>query len=75
MNIDEILNKLCDHEISKEDAKRLLYKKEKSLVFDIESTSFTVENNHGILKISLPFGWSEISHFKAGMKVKVKLIK
>lgn len=53
----------------------LMSKKERALVFEIESTSFTIPNEHGIVKLILPFGWEKIKHFKAGMKVKVKLIK
>jgi hypothetical protein len=75
MSIDDVLNKLCNHEISKSEAKLLLTKKEKKLVFDIESTSFTIPNEHGNLYLKLPFGWSKMMHYKAGMKVSVKLIK
>jgi len=46
--------------------------KEEELVFEIESVSFSVENNHGFLKLKLPFRYSEISHLRKGMKVTVK---
>jgi len=70
ISIEDLINKLPEILLKTENDK-----KQKSLVFDVQSTAFTVPNEHGIVKLKLPFGWEKIKHFKAGMKVKVKLIK
>lgn len=49
-------------------------KKEK-LIFEIEQTSFSVENNHGFIKLKIPYGYSQIEHIKKGMKVILKTLK
>lgn len=49
-------------------------KKEK-LIFEVEQTSFSVENNHGFINLKIPYGYSQIEHIKKGMKVILKKLK
>ena len=49
-------------------------KKEK-LIFEVEQTSFTVPNDHGFIKLKIPYGYSQMQHIKKGMKVILKKLK
>jgi len=61
MKVKEIIEKLCSHEISKQDAIEQIavitdgLRKNNALEFNVEEVSFSVENNHGYLKLKLPY--------------------
>jgi len=78
MKIKQIIEKLCNHEISKQDAiEKLLIitdglRKNHALEFTVEETAFTIENDHGILKLKLPYQYYKIKgRIKKGDKVDV----
>ena len=78
MKVKEIIEKLCRHEISKEDAIEQItiitdgFRRNNALEFTVEETGFTVENNHGYLKLKLPYQYSKIEgKIKQGDKVDV----
>jgi len=78
MKIKEIIEKLCNHEISKQDAiEQLLIitdglRKNNALEFTVEETAFTIENNHGILNLKLPYQYSKMEgRIKKGDKVDI----
>lgn len=80
MKIDEILEKLCNHEISKSDAKELIkniidnYKHKNYIEFTVESTSFNCHNFDGYLNLKMPYGFAKMENvFKKGDKVDVNL--
>lgn len=72
MKIEEIIDKLCSHEISKHEAIEELttitkgLRKNKALEFEVTYVAYTAENNHGILHLKLPYQYS-----KMGNRVKV----
>ena len=81
MKAQEIIEKLCNHEISKIDAIEQIklmsdgFRKNNALEFTVEQVSFSIENNHGFLKLKLPYQYSKIEgKFKQGDKVDVILI-
>jgi hypothetical protein len=81
MKVKEIIEKLCLHEISKKDAIEHIaritdgLRKNNALEFKVEEVSFSVENNHGYLKLKLPFQYSKIENkVKSGDKVDVMFL-
>lgn len=81
MKIKEIIEKLCSHEISKNDAIEQIsiitdgLRKNNALEFIVEEIGFTSENNHGYLRLKLPYQYSKINgRIKKGEKVDVVLI-
>ena len=81
MTIQEIIEKLCNHEISKIDAIEQIklitngLRKNNALEFTVKEVSFGVETGHGYLKLQLPCQYSKIEgKFKQGDKVDVILI-
>ena len=78
MKIKEIIEKLCSHEISKKDAIEQIsiitdgLRKNNALEFTVEEIGFTSEENHGYLKLKLPYQYSKIDgRIKKGDKVDV----
>lgn len=76
--VKEIIGKLCSHEISKQDAidqiniiaNALI--KNNALEFTVEESGFTLENNHGYLKLKLPYQYAKMERrVKRGDKVNV----
>lgn len=81
MRIKEIVEKLCNHEISKEEAIKQIsiitdgLRMNDALEFIVEHTGFTSENNHGILKLKLPYEYSKMEgKVKEGDKVDVLIV-
>ena len=80
MSIKEIITELLNHEISKSEAINMLekhrdsFRNKNSLEFEVESTGFTMFNNHGILKLKIPYYYEKMKKIKAGDKVDVMLI-
>ena len=77
-NITEIIESLCSHEISKQEAINQLglivdgLRVKSALEFEIEEISFSVENNHGRLNLLIPYGYSKMpDKLKRGEKVDV----
>lgn len=68
MKIKEIIEKLCNHEISKQDAIQQIkvitdgLRKNESLEFVVEEVGFTSKNNHGFLKLKLPYQYSKMEN-------------
>ena len=82
MKIKEIIEKLCNHEISKNDAIEQLaiisdgLRKKNALEFTVDEVAFTIENNHGLLKLKLPYQYSKIEgRIKQGDKVDVVFLE
>lgn len=78
MKVKEIIEKLCNHEISKQDAIEQIsiitdgFRRNNALEFTVEESGFTVENNHGYLKLKLPYQYSKMEgRIKKGDKVDV----
>lgn len=78
MKVKEIIEKLCNHEISKQDAIEQItiitdgLRKNNALEFTVEESGFTAENNHGYLKLKLPYQYSKMKGMiKQGDKVDV----
>jgi len=78
MKINEIIEKLCKHEISKQEAIEQLFaitdglQKRSALRFTVESIGFTVHDDHGILNLKLPYGYSKMEgNVKVDDKVDV----
>lgn len=78
MKIEEIIDQVCKHEISKHDALEQLtlifdkFRKNGALEFTVEEVGSTVENNHGIIKLKLPYEYIKIKgKIKIGDKVEV----
>jgi hypothetical protein len=78
MKIKEIIEKLCNHEISKQDAIAEIasitdgLRRNNALEFTVEDIGCTVESNHGYLKLKLPYKYSRIEgRIKIGDKVDV----
>jgi hypothetical protein len=81
MKIKDIIEKLCNHEISKFEAINQIknitdgLRKNDSLEFIVESFAFTVGDNHGILNLTIPYGYSKIEgKIKRGDKIDVLLL-
>ena len=81
MKIKEIIKKLCNHEISKTDAIEQIkvitdgLRKNKSIQFLVEEIGFTSVNNHGFLKLKLPYQYKKMQDkFKKGDKVDVTFL-
>lgn len=81
MKVNEIIEKLCNHEISKRDAIEHIkvitdgLRKNESLEFVVEESGFTVENNHGYLKLKLPYQYSKMENkVSKGDKVDVTFL-
>lgn len=78
MKVKEIIEKLCSHEISKQDAIEQItiitdgLRRNSALEFTVEEIGSTSENNHGYLKLKLPYQYSKIENrVKSGDKVDV----
>jgi len=78
MEIKQIIEKLCNHEISKKDAiEQLLiitdgFRKNNALEFTVEEIAYSIVNNDAILKLKLPYRYSEIEgRIRKGDKVDV----
>jgi hypothetical protein len=78
MKLKEIIEKLCSHEISKQDAIEQItiitdgLRRNIALEFTVEEIGSTSENNHGYLKLKLPYQYSKIENrVKSGDKVDV----
>lgn len=78
MKAQEIIEKLCSHEISKQDAIEQItiitdgLRRKNALEFTVEESGFTIENNHGYLKLKLPYQYSNMEgKIKKGDKVDV----
>ena len=81
MKVKEIIEKLCNHEISKKDAIAQIkvitdgLRKNESLEFVVEESGFTAENNHGYLKLKLPYQYSKMKDkVSKGDKVDVTFL-
>lgn len=82
MKIVEIVNKLADHSISKQEAIEKLkeitegMRKNGSLTFEVTNISYSVVENHAFLSIKMPYGYNDVkkSGIKSGDKVDVMLI-
>ena len=68
MKVKEIIEKLCNHKISKMDAIEQIkvitdgLRKNESLEFVVEESGFTSENNHGYLKLKLPYQYIKMEN-------------
>ena len=78
MKVKEIIDKLCSNEISKQDAIEQItiitdrFRINNALEFTVEESGFTVKNNHGYLKLKLPYEYSKMEgRVKQGDKVDV----
>lgn len=81
MKVKEIIEKLCSHEISKQDAIEQIsiiidgLRRNNALEFIVEESGFTVENNHGYLKLKLPYQYSKMENkVSKGDKVDVTFL-
>ena len=81
MKVKEIIEKLCNHDISKTDAIEQIkvitdgLRKNESLEFVVEEYGFTSENNHGYLKVKLPYQYSKMENkVSCGDKVDVTFL-
>jgi hypothetical protein len=81
MRINEIIEALCAHEISKQDAIDQLTKitnglrKNNALEFNVEEVSASIQDDHGYLKLKLPYQYSKMKgKLKKGDKVDVVFI-
>lgn len=79
--IEDIINDLCFHKISKTEAVKLLkeindgFRNKVSFEFQVEEIAFTSVDDHGLLKLKAPYGYSKIKDkFKKGDKVDLLLI-
>ena len=78
MKIDEIIENLCGHSISKHEALQEMttiidgLRKNNALEFNVEEVGFSIEDNHGYLKLKLPYQYSKMERrVKKGDKVDV----
>ena len=76
--VKDIIEQLCNHEISKQDAIDEIasitdgLRKNNALEFNVEEVCFSIEDNHGYLKLKLPYQYSKIEgRVKSGDKVDV----
>ena len=81
MKINQIIEKLCNHEISKQKATQDIliiingYRKKNALNFTVEKVYFSISKNYAILKIRLPYEYDKIEgKIKIGDKVDVRLL-
>lgn len=80
MKVEEIITELLNHEISKSEAINMLqkhrdsFRNKNSLEFEVTSTAFTIDNNHGILELKIPYSFEKMKNIKKGDKVDVMLI-
>ncbi|MAX80330.1 MAG: hypothetical protein CL843_09160 [Crocinitomicaceae bacterium] len=81
MKVEEIIEKLCNHEISKSDAIDKIkvitdgLRNNESLEFVVDEFGSTVENNHGYLNLILPYEYSKIKNkVSKGDRVDVSLL-
>ena len=68
LKVKDIIEKLCKHEISKTDAIEQIHlitdglRKNESFEFLVEESGFTSKNNHGYLKLKLPYQYSKMDN-------------
>jgi hypothetical protein len=81
MKINEIIEKLCSHEITKNQAIEAIsiivngFRNNNAIEFTVESVGFTIESKHGILELKLPYQYSRIENkVKKGDKIDVILL-
>lgn len=81
MKVKEIIEKLCSHEISKQDAIEQItiitdgLRRNNALELTVEESGFTVENDHGYLKLKLPYQYSKMKDkVSKGDKVDVTFL-
>jgi hypothetical protein len=78
MKVKDIIEQLCSHEISKDKAIEQIIsitdglRKNDALEFNVEDYGCTVENDHGYLKLKLPYQYSKMDgRVRKGDKVDV----
>lgn len=81
MKIEQIIDKLCSHELSKTEAHERIneiingMRNNNAIQFDVEDVSFSLPDNHGFLKLKIPFQYSEIENLiNKGDKVDVVVL-
>lgn len=81
MTIKEIIDKLCNHEISKAEAEKELnqliggLRQKGALEFTVTKVGFTVADNHGIVEMMLPYGYDRLEKtLQKGDKVDVVIL-
>ena len=81
MKVEEIINKVCNHEISKSEAIKVIkeitdsLRKQGAIEFNVESVAFGCETNDGYLHLRLPYSYNKIKDkVKKGDKVDVSFI-
>ena len=81
MKIIDIVENLCNHSISKDQAIEEIanivngFRKGKAIEFVVDEVGFTVEHNDGYLKLKIPFRNDKIEgKIKAGDKVDVVVL-
>lgn len=79
MRIEEIVESLVNHDISKKEAVIQLkiitnsLMKKGGVLMQVETVAFTSENGHGILELKAPYQYDKIKHFKKGDLADVTL--
>jgi len=81
MKIETIITDLLSHDINKSEAINKLkeitngLRNKNSIEMEVESIAFSVENNHGFIKLKKPYGYSKIEGLiNKGDKVDINLI-
>ena len=81
MKLKEIIEKLCNHQITKMDAIEQIkvitngLRRKESLEFVVDESGCTSENNHGYLKLKLPYQYSKMQNkVTKGDKVDVTFL-
>lgn len=81
MKVKEIIEKLCSHEISKQDAIEKItvitdgLRRNNALEFTVEEVGFISGDNHGYLKLKLPYQYSKMQNkVSKGDKVDVTFL-
>ena len=81
MKIETIITDLLSHDINKSEAISRLkgitngLRSKNSIEMEVDSIAFSVENNHGFIKLKKAYGYSEIEGLiNKGDKVDVNLI-
>jgi hypothetical protein len=76
MNISEIIDRLCAHELTRDEAKEKIqeivdqYRQKGALEFEIMEVGFTSCNNHARIRIEKRYSWKDIEgKLKKGDKV------
>lgn len=76
MEAKEIIRQLCDHEITRLDAELLIielvnaFRSPAFIEGEVESISHTITDNHGFIKIMLPYNYEAIDgRLKQGDKI------